>query len=57
MSKVFERAVYKHVFVHILSNNILTEFQSGFVPSDSTINQLTYLYHNFCEVIDNGKEV
>jgi len=31
--------------------------QSGFVTVDSTINQLTYLYHTFCEALDSGKEV
>ena len=31
--------------------------QSGFIPGDSTINQLTFLYHNFCEALDVGKEV
>jgi len=31
--------------------------QSGFVPGDSTINQLTYLYHSLCGALDSGKEV
>ena len=36
---------------------MLSSFQSGFIPGDSTINQLTYLYHTFCEALDSGKEV
>ena len=36
---------------------MLSSFQSGFIPGDSTINHLTYLYHTFCEALDSGKEV
>ena len=36
---------------------MLSFFQSGFIPGDSTINQLTYLYHTFCEALDAEKEV
>ncbi len=31
--------------------------QSGFVPGDSTVNQLTYLYTIFSEALDSGKEI
>ena len=31
--------------------------QSGFIPGDSTVNQLTYLYNTFCQALDSGKEV
>ena len=57
VSKVFEKLVYKHIFNHMLNNNILSPYQSGFIPSDSTTGQLAYLYHRFCEAIDSGKEV
>ena len=36
---------------------MLSSFQSGFIPGDSAINQLTFLYHTFCEALDSGKEV
>ena len=36
---------------------MLSSFQSGFIPGDSTVNQLTYLYHTFCEAPDARKEV
>ena len=57
ISKVFERSVYKYLLNHLLDYKILTPFQSGFLPGDSTINQLTYLYHSFCHALDSGKEV
>lgn len=55
--KSFERVVFKHFYNHLHSNNILTSLQSGFIPGDSTVNQLTYLYNTFCQALDSGKEV
>ena len=52
-SKVFERIVFKY----LLDNNLLSSLQSGFLPRDSTINQLTFLYNTFCQALDAGKEV
>ena len=39
------------------STDFLTSFQSGFVPKDSTVNQLVSIYHSFCSALDEGKEV
>ena len=57
LSKVFEKAVYKHLYNHLLDNNILTDYQSGFRQGDSTINQLSTLYNSFCDAVDSGKEI
>ena len=57
LDKVFERLVFKHLFNHLRDNNILKSFQSGFIPGDSTTNQLTFLYNTFCQALDAGKEV
>ena len=57
LDKVFERVIFKHIHNHLRDNNILTEYQSGFTPGDSTTNQLTYLYDTFCQALDLGKEV
>ena len=35
----------------------MTSLQSGFIPDDSTVNQVTYLYNTICQVLDHGKEV
>ena len=45
------------MFNFIQDNNLLTEHQSGFKPNDSTLNQLSYLYHTFSEAMDKRKEV
>ena len=48
---------YLYNYVHVIANQILSPFQSGFVQCDSTTNQLIHTYHTFCESVDNGKEV
>ena len=39
LDKALERLVFKYLYNHFLDNNILTSFQSGFRPGDSTVNQ------------------
>ena len=55
--KSFERCVHKQLYIYINQHNLLTPFQSGFVPGDSTTFQLLHIYHTFCEAVDSGKEV
>ena len=57
LDKALERLDFKYSYNHLLDNNILTSFQSGFRPGDSTVNQLTYLYDTFCHALDSGKEI
>ena len=52
--KLLERLMFKYLFNHLRDNNLLS---SGFIPGDSTINQLTFLYNTFCQALDSGKEV
>ena len=56
-AKVMERCVHKYPHNYVISNHILTPLQSGFVHGDSTTYQLLHAYHQFCEAVDNGKEV
>ena len=55
--KVFERILHKHIFNFLRSNSFFAPTQSGFLPGDSTANQLTYIYNTFCRALDNGLEV
>ena len=57
VEKVFERIIFKHVFNFLKDTDFFTSYQSGFMPGDSTINQLTYLYDKFCNALDQGLEV
>ena len=42
--KLLESLMFKYLFNHLRDNNLLS-LQSGFIPGDSTINQLTFLYN------------
>ena len=55
--KAFERTVFKNIYNHFQDNKILTPLQTGFIPGDSTVNQLAYLYDSFSQALDFGKEV
>ena len=57
VGKVLEKLVHKHVFKFCCDNVIITSFQSGFVPGDSTVNQLIDIYNTFCKALDDCKEV
>ena len=46
-----------HMFNYFNDNSIITCLQSGFVPGDSTVNQLVDIYNTFCKGLDNGLEV
>ena len=56
-AKVMERCVYKYFHNYVISNHILTPLQPGFVHGDLTTYQVLHTYHQFCETVDNGKEV
>ena len=57
LDETLERLVFKNLYNHFRENNIITSFQSGFTPGDSTVNQLIFLYNTFCQALDSGKEV
>ena len=57
VSKIMEKVIFKKVYNYIRDNNLISPHQSGFKPGDSTVNQLAYLYHTFCEAIDKKKDV
>ena len=57
VAKLFEKLAFKYLYNHLQDNNMLSSLQSGFIPGDSTVNQLAYLYHMFTEALDAGKEV
>ena len=56
-SKILEKIVFKNLFNYLNENHLITPHQSGFMPGDSTVNQLAYLYHTFCQALDNKKNV
>ena len=58
IGKVLEKLVYKYVFNFFRANAVITALQSGFMPGDSTVNQLVDVYIcTFCKALDEGKQV
>ena len=57
IGKSLEKIIHKHVFNFLRANSVLTNLQSGFIPADSTVNQLVDIYNTFCKALDEGKEV
>ena len=57
VNKILERIVFKYLYNYLRDNLLLSKDQSGFTPGDSTVNQLSYLYHCFAEALDQKKDV
>ena len=55
--KLLERLIFKNVYNFLQDNDLITARQSGFRPGDSSVYQLTHLYHLFCKALDEKKEV
>ena len=54
ISKVLEKCIHKHVYNFLQYNNIITQSQSGFIPGDSTVNQLICIYNELCTSVGKG---
>ena len=53
VSKNLGKNLHKYLYNFFRDNNVITAFQSGFVPGDSIVNQLVDIYNTLGE----GKEV
>ena len=45
------------MYNYVISNDLITSYQSGFIKGDSTVYQLTFFYYEICQALDGGKEV
>ena len=52
IGKIQERIVFKHIYNHLSSNNLLFKYQSGFRPGHSTTFQLIDIFHHICQSYD-----
>lgn len=57
LGKMLEKIIFKYLYNYLDAFQILTKFQSGFRPKDSTVNQLLEIYHTIIENLDKGKEI
>ena len=52
LGKIQECIVFKHLYNHLYSNNLLHKYQSGFRPGHSTTFQLVDISHHICQSFD-----
>ena len=53
--KVLERIIFKHMYNFFNANNLLSRYQSGFIPGDSTTNQLVDFTNMIYESFEDKK--
>ena len=53
LGKLMERCVHKQLYNYL----VITNLQSGFIPGDSTVKQLTLIYNAIAKALDEGSEV
>ena len=53
VGKVFERVIYKHVYNKPITNTLIYQYQSGFLPWHSTVHHLIELVHSTCLALEN----
>ena len=52
VGKTFERIIFKHVYNHLISNSLIYQYQSGFLPGYSTVHHLIELIHHTCLALE-----
>ena len=57
LSKVVERLVYDQLYFYCITNNLLSEKNSGFKKGDGAINQLLQMTDSIYSSLNAGKEV
>ena len=57
IGKVMEKCIFKYIYNFLITYCLITIFQSGFRPGDSTVNQLLCIINDFAKAIDEGKEI
>ena len=57
IGKIMERCIFKYVHNFLLKTILITKFQLGIRPGDSTVNQLISISDDFGKAIDDGKEI
>ena len=47
----------KYLFNYLRDNKIVSIHQSGFIPGDSTVNQLVSIHHDLCKALENYNDI
>jgi hypothetical protein len=56
LSKVFEKVVANRLITYIVDNKLVSPNQSGFLPKDSTTNQLVKIVDYILQGFDRGQD-
>ena len=54
VAKIFGRIVHEQFYSYLINNELLSEYQSGFRPTYSTVTALLETTNNWCVNIDKG---
>ena len=57
IGKVLEKLEHKYVSKFFRDDVVITTLQLGFMPGDSTVNQVVDVYNTFCKALAESKEV
>ena len=57
LGKVFEGCVFKYIFNYLCDNKLISVYLSGFIPGDSTVNQLVIIHHDICMTLENHIDI
>ena len=49
--------MFKNVYNHLIANSLIYKYQSGFLPSDSTVHHLTEVIHHTCIELENYETI
>ena len=52
VGKTFERVIFKHVYNNLITNSLIYQYQSGFLPGHSTVHHLIELIHHTCLALE-----
>ena len=53
LAKIFDKAIFKHLYNYFFSNSLISLNQSGFTPGDSCTNQLISLVNEILKAFDD----
>ena len=54
---MFEKVSFNNLYSYLHENSLITKNQSGFLPGDSTTNQLLYLVNEIHQAFANPKSL
>ena len=54
ISKVYEKEVFRQLYTYLSDKALLSDFQSGFRPKNSTLSALTHMCDEWYRSMDQG---